>query len=77
LLVNDSVVPVIAKSIDEILERSFIGLSQLEFWTKEKLPEDELLTLTEQPYTLWEEGFPNSKFLIWKNRVKMPINLWK
>jgi predicted aldo/keto reductase-like oxidoreductase len=75
----DSVVSVIAKSIDEISNDSLIKIvRQLEFWTKEKLPEEELLTLTEQLVhtSLWRKRFPNfqvPKVRFGKTELQMPI----
>jgi predicted aldo/keto reductase-like oxidoreductase len=75
----DSVVSVIAKSIFEISNDSLIKIvRQLEFWTKENLPEDELLTLTEQLVhtSLWRKRFPNfqvPKVRFGKTELQMPI----
>jgi hypothetical protein len=62
----DSVVSIVSKSIDEISNDSLIKIVwQLEFWTEEKLPEDDIITLTEQLVhtSLLKKRLQISKFL--------------
>lgn len=75
----DSVVSSIANSIDEISNDSLIKIvRQLEFWTKEELPEEQLLTLTEELVntSLWRKRFPSfqvPKVRFGKTELQMPI----